>query len=81
MERDYLLWIILNESAQRLALAAGWRQRRFAEVKLSKLLENAQAPTSWVHAVLGGFLMHYSFCELGEMPSCHNDNIQHYAHN
>jgi hypothetical protein len=33
------------------------RQRRFAgtNFKLSKLPENAQTPTSRVHAVLGGF--------------------------
>jgi hypothetical protein len=49
----------------RYPLVGGMRQRHFAgtSFKPNKLLENAQTPTSRVHAVLGAFLLRTTFSD------------------
>jgi len=55
----FLLHLVLSEAPNglRYPLVGGTRQRHFAGTnsKPRKLLENAQTPTSRVHAVLGRF--------------------------
>ena len=55
----------------RYPLVGGTRLRHFAgtNFKPNKLLENAQTPTSRVHAVLGAFLEKYSPPDC-EYPHC-----------
>ena len=52
-----ILWI-RQANGWRYPLVGGTRQRHFngTNFKPHKLLENAQSPTSRVHAVLGGVL-------------------------
>ena len=49
--------MIVRANGLRYPLVGGTRQRHFDGTSLepSKLLENAQTPTSRVHAVFGGF--------------------------
>ena len=60
-QKCHFLLLILSNSAEppngsRYPLVGGTGQRRFAGInyKLRKLLNNAQTPTSRVHALLGG---------------------------
>jgi len=50
----------LDRCSNRYPLVGGTRQRHFTgtSLKRHKLLENAQTPTSRVHAVLGSFTFH-----------------------
>jgi len=58
--------VYLPANGWRHPLVGGMRQRHFdgTDSKPRKLLENAQTPTSRVHAVLAGVLTCYNSCYL-----------------